>query len=143
MNGDLKQTFMRRTLEEYGKIVKEEMTIAIERMKVEDTGASKQSISYDVSQMGDSFQLELLFLQYLRFVDMGVGRSHPLDGMKQRKKEMRALRKAGLINAKTNFRKPKKVYSKVAYGKLGWLYAKLLYGYTEETIAALKKELSN
>jgi hypothetical protein len=39
-------------------------------------------------------------------------------------------------------RKPKKFYSKLVYGKLTWLQNKLLYGYTEETIAMLKKNIT-
>ena len=40
-------------------------------------------------------------------------------------------------------RKPKKIYSKIAYGKLNFLQGQLLYGYTEETIATLKNEMQN
>jgi len=85
----------------------------------------------------------LSFDQALRFVDMGVGRGHPLGGLKSTRISLLSQKKSGMIKVKDNTRKPKKIYSKIAYGKLTWLQNKLLYGYTEEVVAALKKELEN
>jgi len=99
------------------------------------------SISYKVLQNGGGALGQLSFNDYLRFVDMGVGRGHPLGGLASTTVALQASKKVGLAQVKDNVRKPKKIYSKPVYGELGFLYGKLLYGFTEETIAVLKAEL--
>ena len=83
----------------------------------------------------------LSFREYLRYVDMGVGKGHPLGGLATMKVTLQASRREGLSLVKDTVRRPKKIYSKAAYGKLTYLQNKLLHGYTEETIAMLKKEM--
>ena len=72
---------------------------------------------------------------------MGAGRGHPLGGLKSTLVSLRSQNKTGIALSKDNVRKPKKIYSKPAYGNITWLQNELLYGYTEETIAALKQEM--
>lgn len=99
------------------------------------------SVSYKILQNGGGALGQLSFNDYLRFVDMGVGRGHPLGGLKATTVALQASKKEGLALVKDNIRKPKKIYAKPAYSQLGHLYGKLLYGYTQETIDALKAEL--
>lgn len=137
MNGNLKDTFIQRALQEYMARVIRSVQIDMQRKKVGQTGEAAQSLDSRVhSQTG-----ELIFRQYLRFVDMGVAKSHPLGGLAKTKAVLLASRGGGEVFTKDRTVKPRKVYSKNAYGNLSWLQGKILYGYTEETIEMLKKEL--
>ena len=111
--------------------------IDMQRRNIGKSGEAESSLSSTANENGG----RLSFREYLRFVDMGVGRSHPLGGLKRTKVALQASRQTGEILTKDNTRKAKKVYSKNAYGNLNWLQGKILYGYTEETIEMLKKEL--
>ena len=114
-----------------------EMQSRMMRMKTIDTGALKGSPSSRVSEIGAGGEAVLLFKEYGRYLDMGVNKYNPLGGVKQIG--------VALQNAsdKNKGMKPRKIYSPVAYGKLNGLMGDLLYGYTEETIQALKNELEN
>lgn len=122
--------------------VKATMKIAAQRAGVGVTNQAIESLAYDATQIGDGAVANLSFENVLRFVDMGVGRAHPLGGLRSTKVTLLSENKTGLIQVKDKVRKPKKIYSKIAYGKLTWLENQLLHGYTEETIAQLKQELN-
>ena len=115
------------------------MGVAMQRSKVGKTGAAASSFSYNVSD----FSSTLSFDEALRFVDMGVGFKHPLGGLTKTRVALQASRQNGDVFVKDSMRKPKKIYAKVAYGNLNWLEGKILYGFTEETIAMLKEELTS
>ena len=72
---------------------------------------------------------------------MGAGRGHPLGGLTAVTVTLQASRKKGLAQVADRIRKPKKIYSKIVYSRVPYLHNRLLYGYTEETIALLKQEL--
>lgn len=127
---------------EYLDRVEAGMKAAAARMKVSKTGEGVASIDSSTRGNGAGVTGELSFKEYLRFVDMGVGRGHPLGGLKATKVALQASNRVGTALKKDNTYKPKKLYSKTAYGNLNYLYNKLLYGYTEETIAMLKKEIA-
>ena len=113
----------------------------MERQKIGASGDALRSISGSVTMKAAGGASLLSFKEYLRFVDMGVGRKHPLGGLKETIVSLKAQDKEGIAFAKDNVRRPKKVYSKTAYGNLTTLYNRLLYGFTEETVAMLKKEI--
>lgn len=138
MNGDLKLTFIRKCLEDYMASVKSGMALMFQRYKVGVTDEGLKSIASDATES----TAHLRFKEYIRFVDMGVGRRHPLGGLKTMAITLRA-HKNGVAQVKDNVRKPKKIYAKTAYGKLTWLENKLMHGYTEETIAMLKQTLED
>lgn len=140
---DIKTTFINRCLAEYNQSVIEAMTLAAKRAGVGVTDEAIQSLAYKTFQQGAGAYSNLSFKQYLRFVDMGVGRSHPLGGLTTTTLTLAAQRHSGKAFVKDKVRKPKKIYSKIVYGKLTYLQNKLLYGFTEETIAMIKKELQN
>lgn len=141
MYGDLKLTFIQQCLQQFVAESRETMQAAMRRRKVGKTGESYDSIQGGVKQQGAGAEAELKFKEALRFVDMGVGRAHPLGGLKLMSVALKASKTKGAAQVKDEVRKPKKVYSKPAYSRLGYLYGKLLYGYTEETIAILKQQL--
>jgi hypothetical protein len=142
MNGDLKTTFIQKSLSEYMERVIYTMRIAAQRAKVGVTDDAIKSLSYSAMQLGQGGTASLSFQNVLRFVDMGVGRAHPLGGLASMRVTLQASNRTGIIQKKDKGRKPKKIYSKIAYGNLTWLENNLLYGYTQETIDALKKELN-
>src|SRR6478609_7533721 len=137
MYGDLKLTFINQCLQQYMADVVETMRAMFARYKIGVTDEALKSLAYE--------QLErtanLKFKEYLRMVDMGVGRGHPLGGLKAVSVALQASNKVGDVLVKDKTRKPKKLYSKTAYGKLTWLENKLLHGFTEETIAVLKQNM--
>lgn len=118
------------------------MKAAAKRAGVGVTDQGIESISYEALQLGEGGATgNLSFNEYLRFVDMGVGRAHPLGGLRSMRVTLQSRHQEGLALVKDKVRKPKKIYSKIAYGKLTWLENKLLHGYTEETVALLKAEI--
>lgn len=143
MNGDLKQTFITQCLENFLADAKKAMEAAIRRYNVGVTGEGLASISYEVLKDASGGEAKLSFNDYLRFVDMGVGRAHPLGGLDMMTVALSASHKKGIKQVKDMVRRPKKMYSKPSYAQLGHLYGKLLYGYTEETIAILKQQMQD
>jgi hypothetical protein len=123
--------------------VENTMRISAQRMKVGVSQDAINSLSYTTAAAGSGAVAQLSFKQYLRFVDMGVGKGHPLGGMTSMKVTLLSQKKTGSVQLNKNGRKPKKVYSKPAYGKLNWLENQLLYGYSEEAKALLQAELTN
>lgn len=130
MTGDLQYKFIRTRLQGYLSDVASTMQVQMDRDGVQGTGL-RGSISSRITG-DDSVQVgELIFDESGRFLDMGVGKGHPLGGVKQTKAAMgKKGRKPG--------RKRKVIYSAIAYGKLNFLENQLLHGYTEEAISALK-----
>jgi hypothetical protein len=139
---DLKQTFILRCLSQYMADVQAAMHVTASRMKIGVTNDAINSIAYKVAAQSAGAVASLSFKEYLRMVDMGVGRGHPLGGLKSMKLTLQASKAEGYSQVHKN-RQSKKIYSKIAYGKITWLQNKLLYGYTEETIAMLKSEIKN
>lgn len=141
MNGDLKLTFIQQSLAQYMQEVIATMKVAAARAKVGVTDEAIKSLSYEALLQGSSGLANLSFKEYLRFVDMGAGRSHPLGGLRSMTVALQSKKQTGMAQVKDKVRKPKKIYSKIAYGKLTWLENQLLHGYTEETISQLKTEM--
>lgn len=138
---DLKTTFIQRSLAQYMEDVIASMKAAAKRTGVGVTNEGIASLSYEALELGDGGKATLSFNEYLRFVDMGAGRAHPLGGLRAMRVTLQSRNQEGLALVKDKVRKPKKIYSKIVYGKLTWLENKLLHGYTEETVAALKAEM--
>jgi len=142
MNGDLKQTFILKCLNTFLQEGARAMIAAGAKNKIGKSGEGLKSISYNALQSGGGAVGQLKFREYLRFVDMGVGRGHPLGGLSSMKVTLQAQNKEGYAQVKSKIRKPKKVYSKPVYGNIVYLQNQLLYGYTETTIQMLKKEIN-
>lgn len=138
---DLKTAFILKALNEYNVRAIAEARAAMKRAHVGVTEEGYNSFAYKAFQRGEGAYSNLSFKEYLRFVDMGAGRGHPLGGLTATTVALQSQKKTGLSLVKDKVRKPKKIYSKIVYGNLGYLYGKLLYGYTQETIDALKNEL--
>ena len=141
MPGDLKFIFIQKVLGEYLKDVEGTMGTLISR-KAYDTGALLQSLDTRIKGDPANSVGELLFHEYGRMIDMGVGRAHPLGGIKATRVALQASRHVGTAQVKDKTIKRKIIYSRIAYGKLNYLENRLLYGYTQETIDALKQELN-
>lgn len=143
MYGDLKLTFIQNCLNEYMERVTAAMRLAAQRKRVGVTQEGINSLAYQTLQSGAGAFAQLSFKEYLRMVDMGVGRGHPLGGLTTMKKTLETMSKNGFEQVKDRERKPKKIYSPVVYGNLNYLIGKLSYGFTEETIAMLKQNMNN
>jgi len=141
MTDSLMQPFIMKCLNDYMDSLDNTMRISAQRMGIGITQEAINSLSYVTAAAGTGAVSKLSFKQYLRFVDMGVGKGHPLGGMSSMKVTLLSKKKTGNVQLNKNGRKPKKVYSKPAYGKLNWLENQLLYGYSEEAKALLQQEL--
>jgi hypothetical protein len=139
----LKQTFIMKCLNDYMNDVIETMRQAAKRIGIDPSGDALSSLSYVAAKDGNGAVANLSFKEYLRFVDMGVGRGHPLGGMASMKITLLSQKKSGSILVADRKRKPKKIYSKTAYGKLTWLENQLLYGFSEETKALLQQNMAD
>ena len=141
MSDSLKTTFVLREVQRYVAECEAAMKLAMARLKIGQSGELQNSMRSQARSSGKGAVGELMFKEYGRFVDMGVGRGQPLGSLSQTKVELQASRKEGLAFMKATAYKPKKFYSPIVYGKLNYLQNRLLYGYTQETIDALKKEM--
>lgn len=142
-DNDIKLPFAIKALTEYFRMVERDMKALALKKKVGITQQGINSISYNTLQQSNSVLGTLSFKEYLRFVDMGVGKSHPLGGLAAMRVSLQSKHKEGYIQVKDNTRKAKKIYSKSAYGNLTWLQNNLLYGLTEETRNLIIKELED
>lgn len=138
---DIKQAFITKALTEYNERSKRSITLLAQKLKVGITNEGIKSIAYQVAASGAGAVSKLSFKDYLRMVDMGAGRGHPLGGLKSTLVTLQASNRSGIAKVKDNTRRPKKIYSKAVYGNLTWLQNQLLYGYTQEAKDALIKEL--
>lgn len=143
MYGDLKLTFIQKCTAEYMQSVIAAIKARASKLNVGVTNEGVNSLAYQVIAQNAGSKADLMFKEYLRMVDMGVGKSHPLGGLTVNKAVLQLSKNSGANIVKDNVRKPKKIYSKTAYGKLNYLIGKLSYGFTEETIALLKQNLTN
>ena len=139
MDGDLKQTFVLECVQDYFEEVEAGMALALIRTKSNRTKSLSDSISSRTAPSGAGASGSLIFKDYGRFVDMGVGRAHPLGGLKATTLNLqsRSGSGAGLVKDKT--RRPKKFYSKVAYGNLNYMINKIMFGFSEDAIRSFKK----
>jgi hypothetical protein len=143
MSEALKLSFINKALVEFNERTIAQMRADAARQKISVTGDGLKSLAYKVYEQTSGGSSTLSFHEYLRMVDMGAGRGHPLGGLRSTLVSLQSQNKVGFAQVKDNVRKPKKFYSKKAYGNLSGLYNRLLYGYTEEVIAQLKQELNN
>lgn len=129
---NLKLGFIAECLRNYAQNVKQAMAREITRQKAIESGALLKSISYRIYQQNADGNTAISFAEWGRFLDMGVGKGNPLGS---------PAKTLDIVEARR--RKPKKIYSPIAYGHLNQLMGDLSHGFTEETIARLKSELQN
>ena len=120
-------TFVHKAVKQYAEDVVQAMQRSIRKNNVIKTGALRDSLS---AAANDNVG-KLLFKEYGRFIDMGVGRG----------KKLSDLYKEGTTRKEKRMRKRRRIYSPIAYGKLNGLMADIMYGLTDETIAVIKHEL--
>lgn len=133
----IKLTFIDRCIKDYAAGVVQAMDRKIREKKVVDTSALVESLSYTTGGTGAGGFAKILFKEYGRYIDMGVGRGRSLTkGLEQLDVFIENYKpKVGV--------KPVKIYSPIAYGKLSGLMSDLSHGLTKETISAIKKELED
>lgn len=129
MDQRIKMTFVHRAVEKYAQDVVVAMERSIRKNNAIKTGALRDSLN---AAANDNVG-KLIFKEYGRFIDMGVGRGKGLGAVKAANDK--------LSGKQRKLRKRKKIYSPIAYGKLNGLIGDLMYGLTEETIATIKNEL--
>lgn len=129
-DAEIKSIFISNALRNYGNKVTTSIKREILRLKAVNTEGLFNSLSFKVTSGNSSHQgkVEIIFHEYGRMVDMGVGR-----GAKNNRENRR--------DKLTNTRKSKKIYSPVAYGLITPLINELQYGYTQQAIDTIKQTL--
>jgi hypothetical protein len=136
---DLKRRFILQAMQDYLDQLEQALPVSIRKKKIGKTQDLINSIRTRAAASGEGATGRLIFAAHGRMVDMGVGRRHPLGGIKKVTLTLLSQRKTGIATARDNTRKPKKWYSPVVYAKLEFLESRLLYGFTEEAKAELQK----
>lgn len=93
------------------------------------------SVRYRVFQEAAGAGYDLSFLDYGRFVDMGVGRGHGMDAKIERQKTNAAL----IRSQRKKERKPKKWYSRAFYGRLNTLNGVVSGAMVERAVKAVQQ----
>jgi hypothetical protein len=143
MNGDLKMTFILREVQRYLDACIQTSKLIIARKGIGETDELVKSFSSQARNAGTGAVGELIFKEYGRYVDMGAGRGNPIGSLAKTKVALQSKNQEGIAFIKNRSRKPKKFYSPVIYKELNYLQNRLLYGYSQETIDMLKKEIHN
>lgn len=141
MSDLVKQTFILRAVNEYFQRTSSQMADAARKLKIGVTDEGIKSITYEAAIQGTGVTGSLSFKEYLRMVDMGAGKSHPIGGLKAVSVALQTKNNVGIKLVKDKTRKPKKFYSKTAYGNLSYMIGKISSGYSEEVINQIKTEL--
>jgi hypothetical protein len=137
---ELKLTFVRQAVERYGADVIAVMERSIRKNRKVDTEGLLGSLDHSAQGTTSGAVGRILFNRYGRYVDMGVGRGHRLGGGIE-KLQAAILASQGRDRFARPVRKPVKIYSPIAYGKLNGLIEDIAYGFTKETITRLRAEL--
>jgi hypothetical protein len=131
--------FVHKCVRQYVDDVVAAMDRSIRKRKIIDTDALRASLANTAESTPNGAIGKLIFNEYGRYVDMGVGRGRRLGG------GIDALQEAIISTAGADRKKrgvkPRKFYSPIAYGKLNGLIEDIAYGLTDETIAVIKAEL--
>lgn len=132
---NIQLAFVRQAIDQYNRRVSEELAKSIDRLNAKKTGDLQSSISTKTAEASSRHQgqAQVFFHEYGRMVDMGAGRNVSRKGRKSAK-EKRELNK---------LRRPKKFYSRTAYGLLNPLINELQYGLTEEVIANIQAQFNH
>lgn len=137
---DVKLKFIAESLNEYFVAVEEEMSKRINDSNAKESGQLLRSLSHKVYQQQAQGNGNLNFAEWGRFLDMGVGRGHPLGGVGASSKKLRG-KKNKKKTKQVGKRFANKIYSPVVYRQLNGLIGRLAYGFTEETINRIKNNI--
>lgn len=128
--------FIQYELSLWAKGIEERLAAVLKKKGIEHTGALLRSLSYKVFQAsgGNSGSVFLSFLDYGRWVDMGAGRASKIES---------GATNAAILSNAGKKRKPNKWYAKTVWPNLyGYLTERLMRGYEEQIVYALKNELT-
>jgi hypothetical protein len=137
------QTFIMQSVTAYMEDLVPTLRRNMAKMKIGVTNEGINSFAYNVAAQGDGAVGKLSFKEYLRMVDMGAGKGHPLGGLVTMKQTLKTMHLPGIVQKKDMVRKPKKFYSRPVYGKLNYLESKLMFGLTDEVKETLKSQLES
>lgn len=134
-----KEAFIKSELEWYNDYVLENLRKALAQKRIGVSDELLGSLMGKVRAAGDNSEgeFDLSFLRRGRFVDMGAGRGYNKGLRKGDSHKERIYRMTARTRPEMN-RKPKKWYSKVAYGTLDRLIMRLVSNYEEEVINSVK-----
>ncbi len=126
MNYQNQQNFINHELDAWADRVADAVIAGLKKNKIGITQELRDSVKARARQNVG----ELLFKEYGRFVDMGAGKG-----------SKRGIESISSNRAALTGRRPKKFYSKTAYGTLGSLINALLSNYQEHIVYQAKTQL--
>ena len=134
-----KQAFIKKELEWYEQYLLEGLRKSLHQKGIGITEELFNSLYGKVSGANDNSegQFDLSFLTKGRFVDMGAGRGYK-KGVKGLESNRDKIYRLTARKQAVQKRRPKKWYSKVAYGTLDRLIMRLVSNYEEEIINSVK-----
>jgi len=133
MEDIVKREFVKRELSRYARRVNELFLSSINKMNLIDESDLMNNIRWRFYKEEGDGGVQFSFPAHGRFQDMGAGRGYKLGV-----RIVEDVRTNGNVYKK---RKPKKWYTKNVYRGLGGLYSGLMYGFTEEIKANIKKDI--
>lgn len=132
---DIKFIFQEKVLKEHGDFLKDLFQESIKEKKLIVTGELLNSIDFDVIKKGDNYELNFSFYDYGRFIEIKRKRASKFDFNTNR----------DIWGIKENTMKRRKLtdwYTRNAYGALNRLIGVLMYEFTDEEVARIKKQIS-
>lgn len=128
---NIKEQFVAQELEAWGEDLEREMRKALRGLRVGVSDDLYRSLSTQVLKAGsgNDGKLFVSFLGYGRMVDIGTGRGGKGAAMESRQRNRQVWRG----------RRPRKFYSKTAYGMLNGLIERLIAGYQLHTTQTVKE----
>ena len=133
MDNLIKKEFVKRELSRYARRVNELFLSSINKLHLIDESDLLGNIRWQYSNSEGDGSVEFTFPAHGRFQDMGAGRGYKLG--------VRVVEDVRTNENVYKKRKPKKWYTRNVYKGLGGLYAGLMYGFTEEIKAGIKRDI--
>jgi len=133
-----KKQFIKTELEWFEKYLLENLVKALKQKDIGITEELMQSLEGRVKAAVDNSdgEFDLSFLSRGRFVDMGAGRGYRKGIYEQHNRKNKVY--LALDAKQTIKRRPKKWYSRTAYGIIDRLLMRLVSNYEEEIINSVK-----
>lgn len=135
---DIKFIFQEKVLKEHGDFLKDLFQESIKEKKLIVTGELLNSIDFDVIKKGDNYELNFSFYDYGRFIEINRNK-------RKRASKFDSNTNRDIWGIKENTMKRRRLtdwYTRNAYGALNRLIGVLMYEFTDEEVARIKKQIS-
>lgn len=125
--------FIEHELRAWAAMVDENLKTALSDKGIGISESLRRSLAYRILAAGSGHKgrYQLVFNEYGRFVDMGAGKPKGLQSEQNKR--------AAIMRASGQSRRPKKWYSRTVYGSLSSLINRLVKNYAEFSVKYIKE----